>query len=156
MKKLLLFLSVVAIALLAACGKSPAAPAAAVPASHIKLSIDAKEFSFTPAQVTVKVGQTVEVDMKNTGVTVHDFSIEKIALDGTPIAKSDDEHMSGAMTDHMSGTHADDLIVHVAAEAGQSGMVTFTPTEAGEYEFYCTVAGHKASGMFGKLVVTAP
>lgn len=37
---------------------------------------------------------------------------------------------------------------------GSSTEVTFTPTEAGEYEFYCSVGNHRAQGMVGTLVVT--
>lgn len=36
---------------------------------------------------------------------------------------------------------------------GESTTVTFTPTEAGEYEFYCSVGEHRANGMFGTLIV---
>ena len=53
-------------------------------------------------------------------------------------------------------TSAAGIPVHVAAATGHVGNVTFTPTEAGEYEYYCTVAGHKVSGMVGKLTVVAP
>ena len=36
---------------------------------------------------------------------------------------------------------------------GESTSVTFTPTEAGEYEFYCSVGSHRAQGMVGTLIV---
>ena len=38
-------------------------------------------------------------------------------------------------------------------KGGNSGTVTFTPTEPGEYTFYCSVANHKAMGMVGKMIV---
>jgi uncharacterized cupredoxin-like copper-binding protein len=110
-----------------------------------------KEFSFTPARSTVKVGQTVEVDLKNAGVIAHDFTIEKIKLQGEAVAHGDEHPMS-----QMGGMDPDTLPVHVAAEQGHTANVTFTPSEPGEYEFYCTVAGHKVSGMVGKLVVVVP
>ena len=37
--------------------------------------------------------------------------------------------------------------------AGESNVITFTPTEAGEFEFYCSVSDHKAKGMVGTLIV---
>lgn len=37
--------------------------------------------------------------------------------------------------------------------AGKSTVVSFTPTKAGTYEFYCSVGDHKAKGMKGTLVV---
>jgi len=38
-------------------------------------------------------------------------------------------------------------------QGGSSGSVTFTPTEPGEYEFYCSVSNHRAQGMVGTLIV---
>ncbi len=38
--------------------------------------------------------------------------------------------------------------------AGQTASVEFTPTQAGTFEFYCSVANHRAQGMVGKLIVT--
>ena len=40
-----------------------------------------------------------------------------------------------------------------APPGGGSGTLEFTPTEPGEYEYYCTVPGHKEAGMLGTLVV---
>lgn len=40
------------------------------------------------------------------------------------------------------------------AQAGTSTRVTFTPNEAGEFEFYCSVGNHRAMGMKGTLIVT--
>lgn len=34
------------------------------------------------------------------------------------------------------------------------GTLTFTPTEAGEFEFYCDIGTHRDLGMFGTLIVT--
>lgn len=36
---------------------------------------------------------------------------------------------------------------------GESTTVTFTATERGEFEYYCSVGSHRANGMFGKFVV---
>lgn len=37
-------------------------------------------------------------------------------------------------------------------DAGEKGSVTVN-ADAGEYEYYCTVPGHKEAGMVGKLIV---
>jgi nitrite reductase (NO-forming) len=34
-----------------------------------------------------------------------------------------------------------------------TGDVTFTPTTAGTYVFYCDTPGHKAAGMTGTIVI---
>ncbi len=38
-------------------------------------------------------------------------------------------------------------------QGGQSERVTFTPTEAGSFEYYCSVGKHRQMGMKGTLVV---
>jgi uncharacterized cupredoxin-like copper-binding protein len=121
------------------------------------MTIEGKEFAFLPEQATVKVGQPVEIVLKNIGVTTHDFTIEKIALKDKAVASGDEHAMSGmSNTEGTAALDPDHLPVHVAAEPSHEGTVTFTPTEAGTYEFYCTVAGHKASGMVGRLIVVNP
>ena len=167
--------------LFVACSNAPARDAAKVTAPAAtadlpKLTIEAKEFAYSPDQVTVKVGQPVEIVLKNMGVTTHDFTIEKIALKEKAVAEGDEHDMGsmgnmgnmgsmsntgsmgnmGMMNDGMGAVNPDQLPVHVAAAQGHEGIVTFTPTEAGTYEFFCTVAGHKASGMVGKLIVVGP
>lgn len=134
---------------LTACSATSAPPATTAAPAIVR--IEAKEFAFVPATPTIKVGQTVEIVLKNTGVTTHDFTIEKINLKDKAISHGAEHKMDSMQT---SGMDPDQLPVHVAAESGHEGTVNFTPTEAGVYEFYCTVAGHKASGMIGKLIVS--
>jgi uncharacterized cupredoxin-like copper-binding protein len=55
---------------------------------------------------------------------------------------------------HMSDMH-DAPKLHVAAGPAGQGKLTFTPSKAGTYEFYCTVAEHKEAGMVGTLTVKA-
>lgn len=45
-------------------------------------------------------------------------------------------------------------LVHIEAFAGRSGRGTFELNEAGTYAMYCTVPGHRTSGMEGRLVVS--
>lgn len=159
MKRLIITTALIGLPLLAACNPSASsqptniAPATAPTIAPATIRIEAKEFAYAPAKPTVKVGQTVEIVLKNTGVTVHDFTIAKINLKGKAIAHGAEHQMDHSQ---MGAVDPDALPVHVAAETGHEATVTFTPTEPGEYEFYCTVAGHKASGMVGKLIVVQP
>jgi len=50
----------------------------------------------------------------------------------------------------------DDIDVHVAADGGETAEGGLRAAEAGEYTFYCTVAGHREAGMEGTLVVEEP
>lgn len=54
-----------------------------------------------------------------------------------------------------SGVHTftiDELGVNTALR-GNSGVVEFTPTISGTFEYYCAVPGHRGGGMFGTLTV---
>jgi uncharacterized cupredoxin-like copper-binding protein len=55
----------------------------------------------------------------------------------------------------MMGDMHDAPKLHVAAGPGAQAKLTFTPSRAGTYEFFCTVVGHKEAGMAGTLTVKA-
>ena len=134
-------LFILAICMLGACGS-----AASSTATIQKFTVTAREFVFDPLELDVTSGQPVEITLQNQGTMEHDFSIQEIDLAGAPTA-------TGAMDMHhmMSGMPK----LHVAAAAGSQGTLTFTPMKAGQYQFYCTVAGHKEAGMVGVLTVKA-
>ena len=135
-------LSLAVALLLGACGAaSPATP------TTQKLSVSAKEFAYTPATLEVTSGQPVEITLQNAGTMEHDFSITEIDLAGSPTSAG--EMQSG----HMMSGMGEQPKLHVAAAAGGQGTLTFTPTRPGQYQFYCTVAGHKDAGMTGVLTV---
>ncbi len=59
------------------------------------------------------------------------------------------------ITFQNSGTHTftvDELGVNVPLR-GSSGVVEFTPTQSGTFEYYCAVPGHRLGGMSGSLTV---
>ena len=95
------------------------------------------------------VGQPVKVTLQNEGVLEHDFSIMEIPHTGEVMA----EEMHEEEGDHDMSSMEMDPEVHVAAGTGSNHSVEFTPSEAGEYEYFCTVEGHKEAGMVGTLVV---
>ena len=59
-----------------------------------------------------------------------------------------------AHSDRLGGGGHEADVVAAHAIAGTNASVIFTPTEAGVYEFACTLPGHKEAGMVGKLIVT--
>ena len=83
-------------------------------------------FAYDVTTLNAKVGQTVNVTLENSGALEHTFLIDELSVN--------------------SGTVA----------GGQSGTVTFTPSTAGTYTYYCNVPGHKEGGMVGTLTVTEP
>ena len=48
----------------------------------------------------------------------------------------------------------DEFGINNLLQSGSSATLSFTPQEAGTYDFYCNVAGHLEAGMMGALVVT--
>ena len=135
-------LSLIVLLLLSACG----AASSATPTTQ-KLTVAAKEFAYAPATLEVTSGQPVEITLQNTGTVEHDFSITEIELAGNPTSTG--ETQGG----HMMGGMGEQPKLHVAATASSQGTLTFTPTKPGQYQFYCTVAGHKDAGMTGVLTV---
>jgi heme/copper-type cytochrome/quinol oxidase subunit 2 len=56
--------------------------------------------------------------------------------------------------DMMHDFVVDELAIKSSiVKSGETGEVEFIATEAGEYEFYCSVGNHKAMGMVGTLIV---
>lgn len=131
--------------LLAGCGESAShADHGSEPTAATTVTLNAADFSFSPASIDVVAGQPVKIVVQNTGVQIHDFTIRAIPLDGAA-------HGSAAADDHAHT--AGDSAVHVAAQVGATSTIEFTPAESGTYEFECSVAGHKAAGMVGTLSV---
>ncbi len=128
------WLLLAAVLFLAACG-SAAAPT-------LRTEVSATELSFTPTQVTAKVGQPITVSFANVGAVEHDWAVMNLP--------AREVHASGeAHTDHDEAAPE----VHVAAKPGGRAELTFTPDEAGRYTIVCTVPGHADAGMMGMLTV---
>lgn len=140
-----LIFAVLAALLLAGCGETTGhAGGGHDSAAVTTVTLNAADFSFSPASIDVVAGQPVKIVVKNTGVQIHDFTIRAIPL-------TEAAHGSGSADDHAHT--AGDSAVHVAAEAGATSTIEFTPAESGTYEFECSVAGHKEAGMVGTLAV---
>lgn len=82
------------------------------------------ELKFTPNEITAEVGQQINITLNNTTT----------ALEHNLVWADSEEEV-------------------ITTKAGESGSTSRTFDTAGEYEFYCTVPGHKEAGMIGKVVV---
>jgi uncharacterized cupredoxin-like copper-binding protein len=97
---------------------------------------------FTPAEVTVKRGQTVKFVVSNSGKLLHEM-----VLGTTDELK---EHAE-LMKKFPEMEHADANMAHV--KPGARGEIVWQFTKAGEYQFACLVPGHYEAGMVGKVTV---
>ncbi len=139
-------LSLLALAL-AACSSAEPTP---IPAAD--LSLTATDIAYDTNRLEALVGQRMTVTLNNEGALTHDFSIMQMPHTGEVAAHEADE----VMADHDMSNMEVEPEIHVASPPGGANSVEFIPSEAGEYEFFCTVPGHKEAGMTGTLVVTAP
>jgi uncharacterized cupredoxin-like copper-binding protein len=130
---------IVPFVLLAACAAQPAQP-------ETELTVEMKDFAYTPSSLTVPAGQPITLTVKNTGNVEHDFVIEKI--NATTKVLED----NGSNAHHAHGEQAG-YDVHVSARPGEASILQLTVSEPGTYEVFCSVEGHKEAGMIGQLNV---
>lgn len=140
MKRIPLVLATVLAAFLAACASAPSGPQ--------EVTVIASELAYEPTTIEVTAGRPVTLTMVNEGALEHDFSIMEIHVEN--MSEVHEEEMEHEM-DEM-GMEPE---LHFSAHAGETTSIEFTPTEAGSYEFFCLVPGHKEAGMAGTLIVKA-
>lgn len=146
MKRMILFGLLFFPLVLAACAADNSAERSPGPEA---VTLIATDIAYDIEQFDVNAGQTVALTLDNQGVLEHDFTIEEIPLSGEVVTVEE----AGDMEGHDMGHAADELAVHIAAPTGDHGTIEFTPTEPGQYAYYCTVSGHREAGMEGILVV---
>ena len=136
MKKLIWLMSLllgVSLAL-TACGGSGAS------AASTTMTVDMKEFQFTPDQFTVPAGQQITLNLTNSGSVEHDFTILKKGV--SPQSPFDAQK------------YASEIYYIAKLDAGQSTTQTFTaPTDPGTYEIICSQPSHLEAGMKATLTV---
>ncbi|WP_406796834.1 MULTISPECIES: cupredoxin domain-containing protein [Brevibacillus] len=109
-----------------------------------EINLTAVEFSYKPNQFTVKKNTEIKVVFQNDGNVEHDIQVVSYGKIVT-ISESSSEHSHGGMAKD---------VVHLHAKPGESVETVWKALEEGTYEFYCTIPGHKESGMIGRLQVT--
>ena len=97
---------------------------------------------FTPADLSVKKGETVRFVVRNRGQVLHEMVL------GTKQAIA--EH-AALMKKFPEMEHADANMAHV--KPGKNGDIVWQFTQAGEFQFACLQPGHFEAGMVGKLTV---
>ena len=134
MKRGVAFAALVLLGVLAGCSGKSGTPA--------DIELTASSMAYGTTELTLEEGKAYRLVLVNQDSVEHDFSVTKIPVD---------MHQEGHRAGHSSG--GSDPELHGHADPGQREAVAFTPTEAGTYEFSCTVLGHKEAGMTGQLVV---
>ena len=98
---------------------------------------------FTPADITVKEGETIRFVVTNKGKMMHEMVI------GT----MDELKKHGElMKQHPGMEHDEPYMSHV--DPGKKEQMVWQFTKAGEFYYACLVPGHFEAGMVGKITVT--
>lgn len=95
---------------------------------------------------TGRAGETVEITVENQRLDF--YPAEIIVTKGTTVRLT---------FVNTGGNHDWDLDVFdvdtPVISAGEESTVEFVAEEAGEFEYYCSVPGHRAAGMWGYFIV---
>lgn len=130
MKKL--FVLVATILALTACGGGG-------PTTNLK--VDMIDFMFDPNVYTIPAGETITLELSNSGAVEHEFVIMKF---GTEVG------------DDFGPEDEANIYWEAELKAGESDTFTFTaPGEPGGYQIVCGTEGHYVAGMVGSLTVVA-
>ena len=132
-KTLFLFFIVLFISVaLAACG-STAGPSKS-------LDVTMTDFAFSPNTFTVPAGEQISFSATNNGAVTHSFIIMKSGFQ---------------VTGHFTDADKPNIFWEVEQiDPGQSIKKMFTsPSDPGEYQVICGVAGHFEAGMVAKMIV---
>ena len=125
MRRALPLSALLAAALLAGgCGSDDESGGGTTAAGEQTVELTASEYAFDPSDVSLDAGGSVTFRVTNDGDETHALEVE-----GNGLEEETEE-----------------------IAPGETGEVT-VDLQAGEYEFYCPVDGHKDKGMEGSLVV---
>jgi len=104
------------------------------------INVTVTDFAYDPSTITVTAGDTISLRVTNKGAVEHEFVIMESGYQvEAPWGDKDESHIYWELDGIESGTTKSD---------------TFTaPSEPGEYEITCGLAGHIENGMVGKLIV---
>lgn len=107
------------------------------------VSVDMSDkMRFSPASLTIKRGDTVRFEVRNSGKIMHEMVL------GT--MKELKEHAE-LMKKHPGMEHEEPYMAHVAP--GKTERIVWQFTKAGEFHFGCLIPGHFEAGMVGRISV---
>lgn len=93
------------------------------PLSVKEIQVFGTEFSFNPSSITLNEGERVKITFTNNGASLHNLVINGLGVGTKTIGP------------------------------GQADTIEFTALASGNYNFFCSVPGHRASGMEGSLII---
>ena len=107
-----------------------------------RITVEMSELKYEPMRLSVKVGQPVEVTIRNVGTADHDFVVSALPA-------KDVKRVTGGHGGHGEGS--EEIVGH--AKPKQTFTVRFTPLQTGDFDIFRSLPGHKEGGMVGVLTV---
>lgn len=103
------------------------------------------DLAFEPTLISLHTGDTARIEFDNRAAEMHDFTVDRVSVS--------DVRTRGEVEHDMMNMGTKTQSLHLAVAGGKTARIDFRPTEAGDYEFYCTVAGHREAGIRGTIHV---
>jgi plastocyanin len=117
----------------------------AEPDLALVMRIEMSEYAFTPAQITLRAGKPVTLNVINVGRAPHMFASAYLASQDLEVEGTDLE------VDAPKG------VKYVKVQPGKSAEIKFRPTQEGTFDSFWDVKSgdcpHRDLGMKGRLVV---
>lgn len=107
-----------------------------------ELTLNLKEFSFSPELPVLKVGTPYELRLVNDGAVAHSFTAG--------------EFLSSIAAQRLTMPDAEasmPFLESISVEPREETILVFVPTSPGRYEFFCDRLFHKKFGMTGSVTV---
>jgi uncharacterized cupredoxin-like copper-binding protein len=126
-----------------------------------KVTIVMRDFSYSPAKVTLQGGVPAEVTLINRGKLPHDFTIydrpRLMMMGGNTgqewVERTNYFHkVNVTVAGGKVRRHQGDFMELMVA-AGKSATLRFIPMKKGTFEFGCLISGHYEAGQKGVLTV---
>lgn len=136
-RKYLALLMVILAVALAACSGGGASTS---------IKADLKEFMFDPQSWEIPAGETITIELTNSGTIAHEWVLLK---PGVTISDESD------LPDTEEELLADFVYWEEEVEPGDTATFTFTAPAEGTYQIICAIEGHFNGGMTGDLTVVA-
>lgn len=108
------------------------------------VTIELREFSFTPAQIVLEVNQPYKLEFRNLGAVKHEETAP-VFFQTVAFRKVQD----------ASGEFKLPTALEVETFAGKQSDLYLIPTQIGTYELVCEIEGHLEAGMHGTIEVRA-
>jgi uncharacterized cupredoxin-like copper-binding protein len=127
-----------------------------------QLTLTLTEFRFVPAQVAVRSGVPVQIQLVNRGAVEHEFMVfEKpkagaMSMDLHEWARERSYFLRANPRVEGAGVDVERRgkdVVMVMLPPGKSATFRFTPKKTGTFEIGCLVPGHYEAGMKGTFTV---